>query len=58
MKKLSELKTSTLQSKLKNVEKLIDKALENARYDKLDELTLLKNQLEVELEVRQELEGM
>lgn len=52
MTKLSELKTSTLQNKLKKVEKEIDKAHENASYHKLDNLNLLKNQLEVELEVR------
>lgn len=52
------MKTSTLQNKLKKVEKDINKAHENANYDKLDELNLLKNQLEVELEVRQEMEGV
>lgn len=52
MKKLNELKTSTLQNKLKKVKKDINKAHENANYDKLDDLNLLKNQLEVEIEAR------
>lgn len=52
MRNLNELKTSTLQNKLKKVERDISKAHENANYDKLDDLNLLKNQLEVELEAR------
>lgn len=52
MKKLNELKTSTLQNKLKKVKKDIEKAHENARYEKLDDLNLLQNQIEVELETR------
>lgn len=55
---MKKLKTSTLQNKLKKVEKDINKAHEKGSYDKLDELNLLQNQLEVELEVRQELEDM
>ncbi|MEY8601914.1 hypothetical protein [Staphylococcus shinii] len=49
---IREMKTSTLQNKVKKVNKDIDKAHINANYEKLDDLLLLKNQLEVELEVR------
>lgn len=50
--KLKKLKTSTLQNKLKKVNKDIEKAHSTGKYDKLDDLNLLKNQIEVELESR------
>ncbi|WP_323705899.1 hypothetical protein P3U41_05715 [Mammaliicoccus sciuri] len=50
--KLNKLKTSTLQNKLKKVNKDIEKAHVTGNYDKLDDLNLLKNQIEVELETR------
>ncbi|WP_176721741.1 hypothetical protein [Staphylococcus equorum] len=52
MKKLGELKTSTLERKHKTVIKKIEQAHENANYDKLDELNLLRNKIEVTLEGR------
>ena len=52
MKSLSELKVSTLKRKHKEVIKQIDKAHENGHYDKLDNLTLQRNKIEVILESR------
>lgn len=50
--KLKKLKTNTLQNKLKKVNKDIEKAHIIGHYDKLDDLNLLKNQIEIELESR------
>lgn len=50
--KLKKLKTSTLQNKLKKVNKDIEKAHVTGHYHKLDDLNLLKNQIEVKLESR------
>lgn len=50
MKPLNELKVSTLKRKRKEVIKQIEKAHENGNYDKLDELTLQRNKIEVALE--------
>ncbi|XWX34228.1 hypothetical protein LMHOCYYV_CDS0004 [Staphylococcus phage PG-2021_4] len=49
---LKKLKTITLQNKLKRVSKEIEKVHMVGNYDKLDDLNLLKNQIEVELESR------
>lgn len=51
MKPLNELKVSTLQRKHKEITKQIGKASENGNYDKLDELTLQRNKIEVALEI-------
>jgi len=50
MKSLNELKTSTLERKHKDITKRIDKSHENGDYNKLDELNLEKNRIEVPLE--------
>lgn len=50
--KLKKLKTSTLQSKLRKVNKDIEKVHETGHYNKLDDLNLLQNIIEVELESR------
>ena len=51
MKPLNELKVSTLKRKHKEIIKQIGKASENGNYDKLDELTLQRNKIEVALEI-------
>lgn len=50
MKTLNELKVSTLKRKHKEVIKQIEKASENGHYDKLDELILQRNKIEVAIE--------
>ena len=52
MKKLNELKNSTLERKHKETQKKIEQAHENANYEKLDTLNLQLNKIEVELEAR------
>lgn len=51
MKPLSDLKVGTLKRKHKEIKKQIEKASENGHYDKLDELTLQRNKIEVALEI-------
>ena len=51
MKSLNELQVSTLKRKHKEITKQIGKASENGNYDKLDELTLQRNKIEVALEI-------
>ena len=50
MKALDELKTSTLERKQKDIVKKIEKAHENGNYEKLDELNIQRNKIEVALE--------
>jgi len=50
MKSLNDLKISTLKRKHKEIIKQIGKASENGNYDKLDELTLQRNKIEVAIE--------
>ncbi|WFG33916.1 hypothetical protein YN120080_199 [Staphylococcus phage vB_SauM_JDYN] len=51
-RRLQELKTGTIQNKLKKANKDIERFHTSGHYDKLDNVLLLKNQLEVELEAR------
>lgn len=52
MKDLKDLKLSTLKRKHKEIQRKIEKAHENVDYDKIDELSLQRNKIEVELEAR------
>lgn len=53
MKSLNELQVSTLKRKHKEIIKQIEKASENGNYDKLDELILQRNKIEVALESKE-----
>ena len=55
MKSLNELKVGTLRRKHKETMKKIEKVLENGNYNKLDELMLQRNKIEVALESKGEM---
>lgn len=55
-KDIRDLKTVTVKSRLRKALKEIERKEEKGHYDSLDKLHLLVNQLEVELEKREELE--